>query len=250
MSDDSGKKLKIATWNLDRPKHASEPKSRRILAEIVKNKPDIWVFTETNSCIHPGPDYVPFSTSPLLGGSFSKGEQYEKGENRVTIWVNRRFQSEQVPELCNWHSSICVAIRGTPFGDLYVYGTVIGIYGLGGVDFDTGLEVQIDDWRRLSKLRNICIVGDFNVFLEESTSHSKKARGKLQSVFTQLDIEVPTQEVLHNVDHIALSKSLSKAVVAPVFKWNDGEDGKTPDRNISDHMGVCVTLTRSEQSFE
>jgi hypothetical protein len=236
--------LTIATWNLDRPKTATEPKSRRILDEMAKVDADIWVLTETNSCICPGPNYMSFSTSPLLGCSFTKNELYEKGENRVTIWVKREMQAEQLPEYCNWHSSICVAIKGTSFGDLNVYGTVIGIYGLGS-DFDSGLEVQMGDWRRLKELGNICIVGDFNVFLEDSTSHSKTARQELKAAFEDLKIEVPTHDILMNVDHIALSKPLSDAVLKPIYKWNEGRNGDRPDRKISDHMGVCVTLMRS-----
>jgi len=235
--------LVIGTWNLDRPKTDTQPKSRRILEEITKVNADIWVLTETNSCIQPGPDYVPFATSPLLGCSFSRGETYQKGENRTTIWVKRELKAEQLPEYSNWHSSICVAVKGTSFGDINIYGTVIGIYGL-GPDFDEGLEVQIDDWRKLKELGNMCIAGDFNVFLEDSTSHSKDARQKLRAVFEQLDLEVPSQDIPKNVDHIAVPRSLSGAVVRPICKWNEGQDGNPPDRNVSDHMGICLTLKR------
>ena len=244
MPNVSDQTLTIATWNLDRPNRSTEVKNGRIFAEIEKVDADIWVLTETNSCISPGKNYVSFATSPLFGTAFPRGEKYERGENRVTIWVRRTWKAELRPQYCDSHSSICVAIA-TSLGDLNVYGTLIGIYGLGGAEFDEGLDVQINDWRRLQGLGHLCIVGDFNIFLEDSTSYSKSARQKVHEVFDQLNVQAPTQNILNNVDHIAFSKSFLSSDVPSPSTWNEGQGGKPPDKKISDHMGVCLTLKRS-----
>jgi hypothetical protein len=57
----SEQELKIATWNLDRPNRSTELKNKRILDALKKIGADIWILTETNSCICPGEEYIPFS---------------------------------------------------------------------------------------------------------------------------------------------------------------------------------------------
>jgi hypothetical protein len=245
MPGTSSQVLKIATWNLDRPKRSNEPRSIRILGALEKIGADILILTETNTCINPGIKYVPFSSSPLLGSSFGRGEEYERGENRVTIWVKKEFVAEQRPDLCDSHSSICVRVA-TSLGTMNIYGTVLGIYGLGGAQFDTALKVQMSDWRRLAEHGPFCIAGDFNIFLEDSTSYSKTARLTVQELFNCLEVEVPSQNISRNVDHLAFSKSFLSNIHLDCKQWNEGQNGKPPDRNISSHLGVCITLKRFE----
>jgi transposase-like protein len=78
--------LKIATWNLDRPRKSSRIKSQKILEQLREVNADILVLTETNSSINPGEEYQSFATKPLVQVSQRDGVQYAEGENRVTIW--------------------------------------------------------------------------------------------------------------------------------------------------------------------
>jgi hypothetical protein len=56
--------LKIATWNLNRPRWGSWHKPT-ILAKLQEVNADIWILTETNSVISPGENYhKPVATQP------------------------------------------------------------------------------------------------------------------------------------------------------------------------------------------
>jgi hypothetical protein len=178
-----------------------------------------------------------------MGCSFRKGEKYKPGENRVTIWIRREFMAEQRPDFCNSHSTICVATK-TPLGDLNIYGTVIGIYGHESPEFEEELEIQIGDWQRLHEIGDVCIADDFNISFVDGFYLKKSGRLRVKEIFDQLHIEILTQNTPNNIDHIAFSESLKFSVHSHV-EWNEGCDGKLPDKNTSDHMGVCLTLRRS-----
>jgi len=57
--------LKIATWNLERPKTVSR-KNAAILEKLKEVNADILILTETNSCIDLGPEYVAFPSKELM----------------------------------------------------------------------------------------------------------------------------------------------------------------------------------------
>jgi len=231
--------MKIATWNVMKPTKLSG-RNANILREIASVDPDILILTETNSCIDPGEQYRPFRTADLFGTSTRRCNTYKSGENSVTIWT--KYHKNAVTHPVESSSSVCVGLD-TPIGRLTVYGTVIGIHGRGGEEFNRDLEIQPRDWQRLSKLGYLCIAGDFNTSLEGSYYVSKLGRKRINESFEGLKIEAPTRDIPNNIDHIALSAGLLKGITPSRNTWNEGQDKK----KLSDHMGVCLTLESSEQ---
>jgi exonuclease III len=228
--------MKIATWNLDRPKSWRKPKNSRIIEILREIDADILVLTETNSCINPGETYRSFASASLAGSISRKGEKYEDGENRVTIWS--KYEGSRRTESCDSLSSICAEIK-TPVGVLIVYGTVIGVYGNRDKDFISDLEQQMNNWRQLYELGNLCIAGDYNLSLGNNFYYTKDGRQKIVDCFQKLKIIPLTSGDTENIDHIAISEPISKTVKCEMNLWN-----KARDRNISDHMAVCVRFER------
>lgn len=235
MSNISDQKLKIATWNVERPSNSSKIKNGKILEALKGIDADILILTETNSCINPGEGYCSFATSSLTGSFSTKDGEYREGENRVTIWS--KFPGSRHKDFSDSHSSICAAIS-TPLGELNVYGTIIGIYGNRDKSFNVDLEVQLADWQRLCRMGNVCIAGDFNISFADGYYYTKLGRQKMDDCFQSLKVDVPTRKIPQNIDHIAISESLLKSVVCKTEIWNE-------DKKLSDHMGVWLTLERS-----
>jgi len=243
--------LKIATWNLDRPR----PFTRKLKNDAITEKlreidADILVLTETNSCINLHDNYQTcFSTTCLFQSLAVGKERYDEGENRVTIWS--KFSGHRRIDMCNSHSSICALLKCDGWGDLNVYGTVIGIYGRdrtpwdspGPVktDFSTAIQTQRLDWERLSGLGNLCVAGDFNTSLQGKCYVSTFGREEINNSFQRLGMEAPTLHIPNNIDHIVLSAGFLKGVTSRWKTWNESQDKKI----FSDHMGVCITLSRS-----
>jgi len=265
----SEQELKIATWNLDRPKQSPTAKNKKKNESIIQTlrelDADILVLTETNSCIDLYDKYQTcFSTTCLFESLAIGREPYEQGENRVTIWS--KFPGQRRIDMCNSHSSICALLNCNDWGELHVYGTVIGIYGKNRLyeprvvpktDFETAVEIQLIDWERLERLGNICIAGDFNLSIGNDVYVNVKApqRSRVLDCFRELNITVPTKfepenidhiakSMDNNVDHMAMSDSFLRNVDHEITTWNGG---KKKDLNVSDHMGVCLTLRRPTQ---
>jgi exonuclease III len=235
MSNASDRMLRIATWNVMRPRVSSK-RNPNIFKALRDIDADILVLTETNSCIHPGEQYAPFSTADLYG-SFSKfGEPYRTGEKRVTIWGKNAENAFE--HACVSQSGVCVHLS-TPFGELNIYGTVIGPYGGGGTEFYADLKNQIEDWERLNSLGHLCILGDFNTAFK-GRYFTKEGREKLNACFQKLNIKVPTRDIAENIDHIAVSKSFLDSFHYEIKLWNEIPN----EQEFSDHMGVCLTLER------
>src|ERR1019366_7779066 len=118
--------LKIATWNLGRPNPRTKDKNDSILKTLLDADADVVVLTETNSCIDLSDKYFSFPSTCLYQSLSVGKEQYEQGENRVTIWS--KFPGQRRIDMCNSHSAVCAQVK-TDWGEFNVYGTVIGIYG-------------------------------------------------------------------------------------------------------------------------
>jgi len=226
--------MKIATWNVERPKKSSKLKNQRIFDALNEINADILILTETNSLITPGEGYKPFSTSPLAGSISEKGEEYSEGENRVTIWS--KYEMTRSFETYDSATSICVGFK-TPLGELNIYGTVIGIYGNRDKGFDRHLKMQLDDWKSLSEQGHICIAGDFNISFSDEYYYTKLGRQQVTECFEKLKIEILTGQIPANIDHVAISESFSKSVVPTIQTWNTDKDKK-----VSDHIGICLAF--------
>ncbi len=247
-------KIKIATWNVMRPTTFSR-RNGNILSELARIDADILILTETNSCIDLSKKYKTcFSTASLFQSLSIGTGPYAQGENRVTIWS--KFPGKRRSDMCNSHSGICALLESDDWGELNVYGTILGIYGknrggyepvLARTDFETAIEIQTIDWERIAGLGNLCIAGDFNTSLQGNYYVSNFGREKIDNCFQRLEVEVPTREIPNCIDHIALSKRFLQCFdLKPECEtWNNARDKK----QFSDHMGVCVTLKRTDEEL-
>jgi endonuclease/exonuclease/phosphatase family metal-dependent hydrolase len=108
-------------------------------------------------------------------------------------------------------------------------------------DFETALQVQLIDWERLASLEEaLCIAGDFNLSLGDSSYVTKTHRRRMIDCLEKLRIEVPTRGLLNNVDQIAISSSLLNSVEWETETWH-----KNKHKNISDHHGIWLTLKKA-----
>ena len=221
--------MKIATWNLERPNDSSKSRNANIIEELNEVDADILILTETNTIINPGSAYIPFATTSL---KLLNQPYYKEGENRTTIWS--KYPSNRFMETYDNFTSICIGIK-TPFGDLNVYGTIIGIHGNRRESFNKDLDKQIVDWRRISQIGNICVAGDFNISFGDNYYYTKEGRQKINFIFDELKIENLTQQIPENIDHIAISSSFIQSNSSTLSIWNE-------NKKLSDHIGVCLTI--------
>jgi len=246
MLNEPGRTLKIATWNVMRPTMFSR-RNTNILTKLDAIDADILILTETNSCIDLSKKYQTcFSTTSLFQSLSIGTGQYREGENRVTIWS--KFFGQRRSDMCNSHSGICALLKCDDWGELNIYGTILGIYGknrgkyepvLARTDFQTAVDVQMIDWERLAGLGDLCIAGDFNIAFK-GRYFTKAARDSLNTCLGKLSIEVPTRDIEENIDHIAVSKSFLRRFDYVVEQWNETRN----KQEFSDHLGICLSLKR------
>jgi hypothetical protein len=230
--------LKIATWNVERPNLTTErqrEKANAINAELKKHPADIFILTETNECISPGTDYVHHS-EPL--DKDAGGDYYEDGERRVSIWSV--YPIIERLKVKNSLTTACAVLK-TPFGNLAVFGCIIGIHGIRD-GFDTDLKDQMEDLTRFAALGyNICYAGDFNLSFCDSYYTKKTARSQLNDLFSAIRMKNLTADIPENIDHIVISESFLP--ISPIEKecWNQDKKIAVPIV-LSDHKGLIVTL--------
>lgn len=159
--------MRIATWNVERLKHKRElEKIKNICDEL---KADIFVLTETDERIKLNHKNY-FQTPQLPDKNF-----YKPTENRVSIFTN--YNLVKIYPTFDKFTSICVELE-TEFGNLLVYGTIIGIFGNRNKNFKIDLLKQIEDFKIFSE-KNICIVGDFNCSFSDKYYFTNFGRNNL-----------------------------------------------------------------------
>lgn len=218
--------MKILTWNLER---LIKDKNQLILDKLSELDADILILTETNSIINPGEDYSCIATESLSKGY--DGIPYKRGENRTTIWT--KYKIEKQCKTFDNFTSVSAEIQ-TALGVLTIYGTIIGAFGGKDERFKTDLKFQSLDFENLSG--NICIAGDFNVYMIGYAYPSHEARKKLNQIFDNLNLQCLTREIVDNVDHIVLSHDFIKDKKINIETWN-------LDKKLSDHIGICIHLS-------
>jgi len=226
----SEQNLRIATWNVERPTLFSN-RVPAINAELKKVAADIFILTETNSCISPGEGYSVCSTLPLAPDK--DGDYYKQGELRVSIYSV--FPIKESLPVTNPDTTVC-ALIDTPYGPLAVYGCIIGIHGR-GKGFDIDLQQQIEDLSLLSKQHQVCYAGDFNVSFCDKYYTKKEAKKLLEESFSKYTMRNLTADIPANIDHIAISEAFLKGTSIQKSCWNE-------EKKLSDHKGVMVTLQR------
>ena len=228
--------LRIATWNLERPRRGGWKKNPIIQEQIDEINADIWILTETNSAINPGTCYSKVASSP--------DSYHNPGENCSTIWsrypIGRTFPT--------FHPSIAVCAEIlSPLGNLLVYGTIItwandrGATGTAKKwqEHYKSIISHGDDWAKLSQDLPLCVAGDFNQTLSGPTGYGTyKGRNMLSEALQKNHLVCVTDKIQFNIDHICFSTDWAQRV-NQVNTWQ----GFTPDgKPVSDHHGVYIDL--------
>ena len=222
--------MKIATWNLQR---LDKNKTPQILDKLVEINADIFVLTETNVCIKLN-NYFCVSTD-ILPTDYDE-TKYKAGETRVSILT--KYNTTTRHQTFDNYTTVCNDIE-TPFGSLTVYGTIIGVFSNRQPRFDNDLKGQVSDFEKIFPGKQICIAGDFNTMFADYVYPSHKARNTLNDTFKQFALTNTTATIVDNVDHIVLSDSFIKNKKVNIDEvWNK-------DKKLSDHIGLCLTLTQS-----
>lgn len=240
--------LRIATWNLERPKLNGQTKNSRRLEKIREVDADLWVLTETNSTI----------TLDGYASLASEGQHgyHSTGENFATIW-SRWPICRRLPTFDAFFT-VCAEVN-SPAGPMVVFGTIITYAndrGLNGTarrweEHRKSIEAHAADWDRLRKEfpdHLFCVAGDFNQSRDRSGWYEDaESVKKLTSALDRSSLLCVTEDDMRakgllqsraSIDHVCLSQSLATQVVA-VGAW----EGTTVDgRRMSDHNGIVVDI--------
>ena len=215
--------MKISTWNIERlkkKKHLPE-----ILSEIEKINADILVLTETDS--HISPTHYPFKveTKPLI----LIDKKANSTENRVSIFS--KFPIMETFETYDEFTS-CLAEIETPFGNLFVYGTIVGVLGNRNEQFIPDLKNQMNDLQKLSE-KNICFIGDLNCTFLDNYYFTNEGRTLFDKNFKALNLKNITAEIPENIDNIVISGKFVERFKIELSEFN-------LDKKLSDHKGIIA----------
>ncbi len=108
--------LRIATWNVERPKLSEATRRVRLLEAMQTQPADIWVLTETHTAFSPVPGFTSITTQGV-------DRPGEPGETWVAIWS--RFPMQPVAQTSDPCRAVAGRITPPDSRDLIVYGTVL-----------------------------------------------------------------------------------------------------------------------------
>ena len=219
--------MRIATWNIERLKHKTD--IVQINSTIAGQKADILVLTETDNQVDSA-NYQFCIETPKL--TEIRPDFYLESENRITIYTN--YEIIRQYETYDKYTSLCVALE-TELGPLIVYCTIIGIYGNRNKNFNIDLALQISDYRKLSKGKNFCLIGDYNTSFADNYYFTNNGRNELNNLFRECNLNLLTGNIPECIDHIAISESFITNLETDIGEWNS-------DKKLSDHKGIYVEL--------
>lgn len=247
--DTPARTVRIATWNLERPKWNGHEKNRHRFTKIEEIDADLWVLTETNSAIDlTGRGYTAIESLPIPA-------YHENGEHLSTIWTRWKVRES----IATFDRSIAVRAEvESPFGPMLVYGTVIPYANERGAngtvrrweEHRRSLRLHHEDWSRLKRLypeHLMCVAGDFNQSRDSSGWYEDRESVALLTGFLRdLGLKCITEADMRarglsraSIDHICLSEELSGR-----FDRLDAWEGTTGDGvKMSDHNGIFVEAT-------
>lgn len=218
--------MKIATWNIDRFKSLS--KSSGIIQNLKEIDADILILTEYNKLLHLSYYQYKVETNKILDNQYN----YKDTERRVAIFS--KFPIIQIFKTYDNKTSCCAEFE-TDFGNLIVYGTIVGIVGNSDKNFKSDLIKQTEDIESLSKLGSICYAGDLNISFSDNYYFTQFGREKFLESFRNNRLTNLTGNLKENIDHIIISEDFIKNLNHEISEWN-------PSKNLSDHKGVLLEL--------
>jgi endonuclease/exonuclease/phosphatase family metal-dependent hydrolase len=246
-------RLRIATWNLERPSARPGRRRPRQLERLSAVDADVWVLTETRVTFSPAPGYHGLHTPP------HPPRRPDEDERWVGIWSRWPLVPTEVPPD---PSGAVSAIVDRPDGPFVVYGTVLPWANERGDDGRARMwevhhaEVvrQSTDWRdlraRLPELP-LLVAGDFNQDRDGSGWYGSRVGRELltQGLAEASLVCVTSEDVVaagkldrnHLVDHVAISTDMLRDHDVDVHCWEPTDPEGVA---LSDHPTVAVDLTR------
>lgn len=103
--------------------------------------------------------------------------------------------------------------------------------------FIADLDQQLLDFDRIAEKNNLCIAGDLNISFGDNYYFTEEGRTKLNTSFEKNNLLNLTEKIPRNIDHIILTKTFIEQKTIQLHPWN-----LEPDKKLSDHMGVAVTI--------
>lgn len=220
--------MKIATWNIDRVKKKSNLNS--VVECIGKIAADILVLTEFNSILE-----LPFYKYKIATEKLSESPyHYKETERRVAIFS--KFPIRKIFKTYDNQTSCCAEFE-TSFGNLIVYGTIVGIVGNTDPNFKTDLKKQTEDVTNISKSGNFCYTGDLNISFSDNYYFTRFGRENFVECFKTNQLKNLTESVSENIDQIVLTESFASKFNSEISEWNI-------DKKLSDHKGICIELKK------
>jgi hypothetical protein len=241
--------MKVATWNLERVEPQTSQAERQ-QGWIQRIDADIWVFTETDQAISPGPTYR----------SISSGEPdrpSRHSERWIQIWVRN---GEVSPVTSSDEArTACALVKTNTGADCLIYGTVLPWVGSvwrnvsSSEAFAAALYHQQADWQRLMReYPNVpfILAGDFNQDLNNLPYYgSRRNKQALRQALADSQLACltcgnrdPVRRVTggqhSNIDHICVSLHRGSEFLES-FAWPQNLNAL---RGISDHFGVGIEV--------
>ena len=250
--------LRIANWNLAR----ALPTQRRVSAireHIESVSADLWVLTETHEAVSPGDGFC-------SAMSEEPDRVSKPGERWVGIWS--RSAIEPLPSFTSDEARCAAARTKHPeIGEIVVFGCVLpwggskwqGVPSAGGEAFAAALDLYRRDWDRLRAAfpsAVLVVAGDFNQSLVDWHYYgSRRQRELLESALVGVGLTGATagsgDPVAREaapyacIDHICVTDSPGLQVGKTTW-W---PQTTKPSLRLSDHFGVAVDLSRSQERF-
>jgi hypothetical protein len=250
--------MRLATWNLERPRLGSHRRLPAIRERIRQVDADVWILTETND------DAVDLSAShPFRVSTAPVPAYHAPGERWTAVWS--RWPLEVLPT-CDPHVAAGARVV-TPSGPTIVYGTVLPYHadrGRGGEarswsEFHRVVPLQAADWGRLRDRfpgDHFCLAGDLNQSLDGRPWSGRQWYGTAATralLLRSLELAglrcVTAGDLVgdgllstrSSIDHVCLDAE-SAALDARMGAWEAGcgEGGV----RLSDHNGVWVEVGR------
>ena len=224
--------MKILSINIERPKINQTDKLNCIKELIFSENPDVIFLTETNLILEFGTEYFSFHSKELP--SFHDNQTYNEKENRVSIFS--KFPFIETIETYDKYTTICGKIN-TEFGELILYGSIIGSFGGKDIYFENDLKNQKKEIEKLKG--NFCYSGDFNISFSGFKYPSKKVIDETKTFFEQQNLKILTEENTDCAIHIVMNQNFlnDKNITNKLIKI---------DRKISDHNAVLCEIEKLE----
>lgn len=220
--------MKILSYNIERLKNNQNDKIEFIKNLIKSENPDIIFLTETNLNVSFGTKYFQLNSTELP--NFHENQKYENGENRISIFSKYEIKNK-LKSYDNYTAIFAEII--TEFGDLQLYGSIIGSFGGRDQYFEKDLENQKNDIENIKG--NLCFSGDLNISFSGFKYPSQRVIEETKAFFDKQKLEIVTKDFENCAIQIVLSKAFlnDKKVVSKMIKI---------DRKISDHNVVICEI--------